>query len=119
MMGRSFRLLLVPAAAALFLAANGPWAHTVVGQDDERAHARNRILDHAMEIEAGRVQRMKYERPLSSGVIYAAREAAWEMEGRDAADTGADPATSDLASGSIVPPPSFQRTQGCQNVFVR
>jgi hypothetical protein len=119
MMRRSLRLLLVPAAAALLLVINGPWAHKVVGQDDERAHARNRILDHAMDIEAGRVQRLKYERPLSSGVIYAAREATFEMEGHDAADTGADPATRGAASDSIAPPPSFQRTQGCQNVFVR
>ncbi len=118
-MGRSLRLLFVPAAAALVLAVNGPWAHNVVGQNDERAHARNRILDHAMEIEAGRVQRMKYERPLSSGLVYAAREATWEMEEHDAADTGADPATGDRASGSLAPPPSFRRTQGCQNVFVR
>ena len=119
MMGRSLRLLFVPAAAALILATNGPWAHRVAGQDGERAHARNRILDHAMEIEAGRAQRLKYERPLSSGVIYAAREASWEMEGHDAADTGADPATSDPGSGSIVSPPSFQPTQGCQHVFVK
>src|SRR6266576_5527731 len=98
MMGRSLRLLFVPAAAALVLAVNGPWVHNVVGQNDERAHARNRILDHAMEIEAGRVQRMKYERPLSSGLVYAAREATWEMEEHDAADTGADPATGDRAS---------------------
>jgi hypothetical protein len=114
------QLVLVAAAAALLLATNGPWAHQVVGQGDERAHARNRILDHAMDIEAGRVQRLKYERPLSSGVIYAAREAAFEIEKHDdPADTGADPATGDAASGSIAPPRSFQRTQGCQNVFVR
>ena len=94
MMGRRLRLLFVPAAAALLLATSAPWVHKVVGQDDERAHARNRILDHAMDIESGRVARLKYERPLSSGVIYAAREATWEMEGHDAADTGADPASS-------------------------
>ena len=119
MMTRSLRLLLIPAAAALLLATNGPWAHRVVGQDDEHRHARNRILDHAMDIEAGRVQRLKYERPLSSGIIYAARDATFEMEQHDAADTGADPAASGMASGSIAPPPSFQRTQGCQNVFAR
>ena len=119
MMRTKLRLLFVPAAAALLLATGGPWVHKVVGQDDERAHSRNRILDHAMEIESGRVARLKYERPLSSGLIYAAREATWEMEGHDAADTGADPATGDLAPGGIGHPPSFQHTQGCQNVFVR
>jgi hypothetical protein len=53
-------------------------------------------------------------------MIYAAREATWEMEAHDAAKAGGDPASAgDPSSGPSDPAPSFQRTQGCQNVFSR
>lgn len=120
MTAKGFRLVIASAAAGMLLASGGLLTRTVAGQDDNSRRARNRTLDHAMDIEAGRVARQKFERPLSSGVIYAAREATWEREGRDGADTGADPArTGDPSSGGPGAPPSFAQTQGCQNVFSR
>ena len=113
------RLLPFSALAALLLATNGPSVGSVAGQAGENRQTRNRILEHAMEIEAGRAVRLKFERPLSSGMIYAAREAIWEMEHHDEpADTGADPAsTGDPSSSPSGDAPSLRRTQGCQNVF--
>ena len=111
------RLLLVPALAAVLLATNGPAVLRVAGQNNE-SPAPNRILAHEMAIEAGRAARLKFERPLSSGMVYAAREAASQMEGPGAASTGADLASPGApSSDSDDVAPSFQRTQGCQNVF--
>ena len=115
-----FHLLLIPAAAAGLFAASGRSVRTDSAQDDDGRRIRNIVLAHAMDIEAGRRVRLKHEQPLSAGVIYAAREATWEMEGHDAIDTGQDPAAAgDALSTPEAAPPSFARTQGCQNVFGR
>jgi hypothetical protein len=81
----------------------------------------NRILAHHMDIEAGRVVRLKYEQPLSGGLMNAAKEFVWEMQRPDAGDAFQDPApdnNTDTSSASAADPPSRRRTQGCQNVFV-
>src|SRR5438477_3250341 len=90
----SFRFLIVLAAAAVLLATGGPLVRNIAGQDRAPQRPRNNILARAVAIEAGRAVRLKYEPPLSSGVMYAAREFAFEMERPDAADLGADPTTS-------------------------
>src|ERR1700681_3172262 len=91
---RSFRLMIVPAAAAVLLATGGPLVRNIAGQDRAPQRPRNNILARAVDIEAGRAVRLKYEPPLSSGVMYAAREFAFEMERPDGTDLDADPTTS-------------------------
>jgi hypothetical protein len=98
-----FHVLLVSAAAAALFATSGRSVLTGASQqaDDDGRRMRNAVLAHEMDIEAGRAVRLKHEQPISAGVIYAAREAAREMEGHDAIDLGADPlASSDAPSAA-------------------
>src|SRR2546426_8474367 len=44
----------------------------------------NNVLTHALDIELGRVQRAKYEQPLSSGALYTALQASGELDRRGA-----------------------------------
>jgi hypothetical protein len=119
----TIHLLFASAAAAILLVASGPSARTASvqsSQDDGARRVGNNILAHAIDIEAGRVVRLKYEQPLSSGVMYAAREVVWEMEHHDAADTGQDPNGMPRVDPDAPDPdpPSFGPTRGCSNVFV-
>jgi hypothetical protein len=117
---RSFRLLIVLAASVALLATGEPFVRGITGQESKPRRPRNNVLARAMDIEMGRTVRLKYEAPVSSGVMYAAREFEWEMERPDAVDLGLDP-TSSPGSDPWHPPadqPSFGHTQGCQNVFV-
>jgi len=79
----------------------------------QTAQVGNRVLGHALEIELGLVQRMKYEQPISSGVVNALLGATGELAKR--AQTLAPfqaPQLGPLPGGKF----SFG-TQGCQNVF--
>jgi hypothetical protein len=108
--------------AVAFLAAGSvPRARTDDSSGDGSGNRiRNHILAHQLDIEAGRAVRLKYEQQISSGLMNALKEATWEMERPDAADADANALANgqgDANDPSSGGPPSFRRTQGCQNVF--
>ena len=117
----AIQVMFIGATAAVLLHRGGAVVRTQRGSDDDgERRVRNAVLARAVEIEAGRVGRLKHEQPVSSGVMYAVRAATWEMERPGPADTGADAFDpSAAASGSNAEPPAFGRTQGCSNIFER
>jgi hypothetical protein len=70
----------------------------------------NNVLNHALDIEKGRVQRNPHEALLSSGVMYALVQAS-EPRGQ-----GGGAAASAAAAASVTTA-SSTGTQGCQNTF--
>jgi hypothetical protein len=73
----------------------------------------NSVLNRALEIELGLIQPEKYERPVSSGVLYPLLAASGELGKRANAVALAAPVPGNLGPST----PSFG-TQGCQNVFI-
>jgi hypothetical protein len=95
---------------------------------EEPAPGPNRVLMHGLDIERGRVARHPKEQMLSSGVMYAALEAAGDIEARveaAAANLAGGPgflrapelAAHDDDDDDDNEAPSRRRTQGCSNVF--
>jgi hypothetical protein len=114
-----FPVPLVSTVALLFAVGIPSGRAADSAPDGEGKRVANRILAHHLDIEAGRAVRLKYEQPLSGGLMNAAKEFIWQMERPDAGDAFLDTAPdADASSASTADPPSRRRTQGCQNVFV-
>jgi hypothetical protein len=113
-----FPMPLVSTVALLFVVGIPSGRAQDSGPDGGGKRVANRILAHHLDIEAGRVMRLKYEQPLSGGLMNAAKEFIWQMQHPDAADAFQDTAPQGAEASSPADPPSGRPTQGCQNVFV-
>jgi len=81
--------------------------------------AGNRILARELDIELGKAARPRYQQKLSSGIVYAALEAAGEIGQRANKANDKDVQyLSDKASDRNMQRLAEERTQGCPNVFV-
>jgi hypothetical protein len=99
--------VLLAAAAVIAAVAGG----TLLFSGDAQSgpdRPSNKILARTLDIERGVAKPEKYERAVSSGVVYTLLQKAGILDAR------ADAAAGPLEHGA---PPSTRRTQGCPNVF--